>query len=46
MDDQAGAQVVGRVLLAVAIIWVIDIVTLVCVQGINAISRPVDPSDD
>jgi hypothetical protein len=46
MDDQAGAQVIERILLAVAVIWMIDLVALVCVQGINAISRPVDPSDD
>jgi hypothetical protein len=46
MDDTAGAVVVERVLLAVAIIWLIDLIALVCVQGANALADPRDRGDD
>ncbi len=40
MQDQAGAYCLGRVSLAVAVVWVIDLIALVVIQAINSLGNP------
>jgi hypothetical protein len=40
MQDQAGAFFLGRVSLALAVIWVIDLIALVVIQAINSLGGP------
>ena len=44
MQDQAGAFCLGRVSLALAAVWVIDLIALVVIQAINSLGGP--PSQD
>ena len=40
MKDDAGAFCLGRVALALAVLWVIDLVALVVIQAINSLGGP------
>jgi hypothetical protein len=45
MGDAAGGAVLDRVTLAVGIVWVVLLVCLVLVQGINSLVRPPPPGE-
>jgi hypothetical protein len=40
MDDQAGAGVLDRLALAAGVLWAIDLVVLVIVQGLHTLGPP------
>jgi len=45
MDDQAGAAVLDRLSLAAGLLWVIDLVAVVIVQGLHTLGPPHNPPD-
>ena len=45
MQDAAGAALLNRLGLAVAILWVIDLICLVLVGTVNSLSGPGDPPE-
>jgi hypothetical protein len=46
MDDVAGATALERIVLAIALVWSIDLAALVCSLGVNSISGPPPPRDE
>ena len=43
MQDEAAGRVLGRVGLALALVWVTDLICLVMAQGINSLGPPEGP---
>ena len=46
MEDLGGALVLERIVLAIALVWSIDLAALVCTLGVNAIAGPPPPPRD
>ena len=45
LNDEAGASVLSRIAVGLGLLWVIDLIVLAIVQGINGMSEPPDDSD-
>ena len=45
MGDSSGGTVLNRISLALAIIWVLDLIVLVLIQGVSHLFQSPDDSD-
>ena len=45
LDDPPGAAVLDRIVLGCGILWALDLICLILVQGINSLADSNDPPD-